>query len=284
MLPISLYIFALFFLGHVFGDFLLQTEAIAKGKQRETRILLWHVTQHVLSTIVLVGLGWTRLHFAAPGAFPGLSELAIGVGTIAATHLVIDKLKILADQRWGSRASFFVVDQLAHVTVLTLVVTWLGRRHGDWGVGDFRPIFVLGQPHAIAHVATAVFLVAALLYALRGGAILAWLVTASTLNGESDEQVHAAGITRHPLRDDRRLYLGYAERLAGLGLLLAGVFWGGIVLGGFLLFYLGRALWLMRAARRKGWSSLWARYRIRELAASAVTVVVVGTWAHWMVS
>jgi hypothetical protein len=283
VLPVSLYIFALMFLGHVFGDFLLQTEAIARGKQTRTRILIWHVTQHVLATVVLLALGWSRLRVSDPELSPALAELGFAVGVVAVTHLGIDKLKILADQRWGGRPSFFVLDQLAHVAVLTLVVAWLTQRHADWSIGDHRPIFVMGEALGIATVAGAILVLAALLYALRGGAILAWLVTDSMLRDRSPEEMEDAGVSANPLRDGRRLYLGYAERLVAMGLLVAGALWHVGFWVVVLLLYLGRVLWMAKNSRQKGWSSLWARYRLRELAASAATVLAVGTWILWLI-
>lgn len=275
MLPLPLYLFALCFLGHVFGDFLLQTEAIARGKQTRTRILLWHVTQHVLSTLVLLAVGWLLLRPTASAVLPSAQELAASVGVIAITHLVVDKLKILADQRWGARPSFFVLDQLAHVTVLTLVVVQLSRRHGGWAASF--PVTLLGFSLPVVDVAVGLLALAALLYTLRGGAILAWLVTASMLRGRTPDEIRAAGISVNPLRDDRRLFLGYAERFAGMILMMVGLAWG------VLLLYGGRALWLARRGHQRGWSSLWARYRVRELAASGVTVLAVGAWVRWLI-
>lgn len=87
-------------LGHMVGDFLLQTDAMV-ARKREVRMLLLHVA-------VVVGATWAALGFAPVPA------LLLLIGT---SHFVIDMAKV----RHGS-ASFgpFAIDQAAHLAIIAL--------------------------------------------------------------------------------------------------------------------------------------------------------------------
>ena len=271
MSPIALYIFALCFAGHVFGDFILQTEAIALGKRTEWKMLGVHIGQHVLATALMLLLGWTRLARAAPGAFPTLGELAVIVIAIAVTHTVVDKVKIGADMRWGSQPMFFVLDQIAHVLVLTGVVTWVAGRHGDWQLDAPNPVFVLGQPLTVHTVATGLLFFFATVLAIRGGAILNWLVSAPLMRKATDSTVAESGLPANMLADTPRLYRGYLDRLSLCVFALAGWWWA------FVLFVIGRVLWLYNANQPR--PALTWQVDLAHLVTSVLTAGTVGVWA-----
>ncbi len=271
MPPIALYIFALCFAGHVFGDFILQTESIALGKRTEWRMLGVHIGQHVLATTLMLLLGWTRLARAAPDAFPSLVEVAVLLLAVALTHTVIDKVKIGADTRWGSQPVFFVLDQIAHILVLTAVVAWLAGRHGEWQLDAPRPIFVLGQPLAVKTVGSGILFFFAALLAVRGGAILNWLISAPLVRRAPADEMATSGLPANMLADTPRLYRGYLDRFALSVFALAGWWWALVLYTG------GRMLWLWNVNRPR--PALTWQVDLAHLAASVIVAGTVGLWA-----
>jgi len=244
MTPIPLLLLSILALAHAIGDFVLQTESIVVGKQSSLRILGWHVVQHVLTMAALLVLGGSRLHFAAPGAFPSATETAILVLGIGLVHFLADRSKILALARWGHPTRWFLLDQTIHLFTLWAGVRWLIHQHPEWTILSMHPIYVLGQPHPIEGVGRATLVVAAALLATRGGALLAWIASRDLRNATPDQAWVAAGLPVHTLRDQARLARGYGIRL---GLLLAVVslpWWLALIgLAGF-------ATWRLRALQQ----------------------------------
>jgi hypothetical protein len=273
MHPLPLLFLALCFLAHVTGDFVLQTEAIVKGKQSSDRVLLWHVVQHVLALCVLLPAGSLLVGLAArgtPSARPTWGELAVIVAGVAVTHWAIDKTKILIDRRRGGSATSYVLDQIAHVVAIGVLVTWLRARHDAWPATELATWQGLGRSWSVTHVAAGILLLASYVYAARAGAILAWMVTLSLTRDRTPEALAADGIPAYPLRDGRTLALGYLERLLGLTCVLWGWLWALALLLG------GRLAPVARRALRRRDSSIVPEYRLLEVLCSLSTVLVVG--------
>lgn len=97
---------ALLILGHVLGDFLFQTDAMAKNKHRIGPLL-----RH--SVLVLV------LHVVAFVPFLTLQTglLVVGIGI---SHLLIDAITARIRPQEATSASLFLVDQVAHLLVILL--------------------------------------------------------------------------------------------------------------------------------------------------------------------
>lgn len=273
MTPIPLLLLALLALAHAIGDFVLQTESIVVGKQSSLRVLSWHVLQHVLTMVALLVLGASRLHFAAPEAFPAVAELGALVLGIAATHLLVDKLKILAVARWGRPAGFFVADQAVHLVVLYAAVQWLAHRHPEWGMLALRPIYVLGQPHPVEAVATTLLVVAVALLVGRGGALLAWIASRGLRDATPSDEWQNAGLPVHALQDPVRLARGYAVRVGLLLLLIAAPWVGGIGL-------LTYAIWRGRLLRRV--TPLVREFGRKEVAVDVGSVGILGGLVLWL--
>ena len=118
-------------LGHLVADFLLQSNAMVRHKQRPL-VLLGHVG-------IVVAASWAALGFA---------PLPLLFVVIGATHLLFDSLKL----RWSARrrasnleAGFaaFAVDQAGHLAVIALAAAlWPGA----WTAG------IWGDPDAVARL------------------------------------------------------------------------------------------------------------------------------------
>ena len=107
---------------HFLGDFLLQTDWIAR-KKGNFWVLGLHVAIVFALMFLLVGdvraLIWPYLLF------------------IAVTHLVQDRGKILLTQ-WNQRArvAFFFLDQLLHIVIILGVLAWFNMQHGPLPASD----------------------------------------------------------------------------------------------------------------------------------------------------
>lgn len=92
-------------LAHLLADFPLQTNAIAAGKSTSIRVLLFHVTVHMMVLGALLSFDWA--------SWP----ILLGLGT---SHFLVDWLKpriLTLDTLQG-----FVIDQLAHLSCILLTV------------------------------------------------------------------------------------------------------------------------------------------------------------------
>ncbi len=105
-------IFLRLLLGHLVGDFALQTGKIARSKQRCWRGLLLHTGVVTLSMIC----------FAA-GAFRGWLTWVLAVGL---AHLLIDSVRTFLAPRLNPRHGllYLVFDQGAHILTLLGAVIW----------------------------------------------------------------------------------------------------------------------------------------------------------------
>jgi hypothetical protein len=112
--------------GHLVGDFLLQTDGMAKYKAQSWTWMLRHVGLYL--AVMVIVLGVYSLSNPVPLWVLGLSLLFIG-----ATHIVLDRrgftlgwmrlIGITSDLGWLT----IVADQVFHLLVLVVVVqlvTW----------------------------------------------------------------------------------------------------------------------------------------------------------------
>lgn len=135
-------------LGHLVADFLLQTDAMIRDKQRAA-VLLGHVG-------IVTAASWVALGFA-----PLLLLLLL----VAMTHLVID----LAKLRWaaarrarGLEPGFagFATDQAAHLAVIAVAA---GLWPGAWSAGLWANPEVLARLPSLARLPEAMALAAGLI-------------------------------------------------------------------------------------------------------------------------
>ena len=115
-------------IGHLVGDFLLQTDGMAKYKTQSWTWMLRHVGLYL--AVMVIVLGVYSLSNPVPLWALGLALLFIG-----ATHIVLDRrgftlgwmrlIGITSDLDWLT----IVADQVFHLLVLVIVVqivTWAG--------------------------------------------------------------------------------------------------------------------------------------------------------------
>jgi len=95
--------------GHVFGDFLFQTEWIAREKAKRWGPLLLH------------GAVMLAVHAVVLAPFLTV-RLALGLVCLAVAHVALDALRIRAFGVWGGSLGAFFLDQALHV--LTALVLW----------------------------------------------------------------------------------------------------------------------------------------------------------------
>jgi hypothetical protein len=102
---------ALLLCGHLLADFVFQTRAMVEGKRARGLWLLAHGLEvFVVQALVL-------LPFCPAPTF-GL----LAVTAIAATHMLIDRLKVVLERRQGPRLRWFALDQSLHLAVLVAVL------------------------------------------------------------------------------------------------------------------------------------------------------------------
>ena len=101
--------FFILWLGHLFGDYVLQNGYIAKRKERNLGVLLIHV--------MLVGA--SHLLFFLP-SFNG--NILAAVGFVVAAHFLIDYSKFrLSKFQWVSTPWYYLFDQGLHISTLLIV-------------------------------------------------------------------------------------------------------------------------------------------------------------------
>ncbi len=107
--------------GHLVGDFLLQTDGMAEYKAQDWRWMLKHVGLYLV--VMAVVLGVYELSHPVP-----LWAVALALLFIGATHVALDRRRLALD--WmrliGIRSDggwlAIVVDQVLHLLVLVVVV------------------------------------------------------------------------------------------------------------------------------------------------------------------
>jgi hypothetical protein len=97
-------------IAHLFADFPLQTNALAKLKEERWIGVFLHVLVHVIVTALLID---------HPGHY---WPLLLGIGI---AHFAIDGIKLLYAGKKG--LAYFLCDQALHVSTLTLTADWAQR-------------------------------------------------------------------------------------------------------------------------------------------------------------
>ncbi|HSJ52953.1 MAG TPA: DUF3307 domain-containing protein [Anaerolineae bacterium] len=105
--------------GHLVGDFLLQTDRMARYKAREWRWMLTHVGVY-MAAVTLAALLYAWQHPLSP--WPAV----VGLFLVAATHVGLDRRNFTAwwmrsmgvspDKPWLA----IIIDQVFHVLVLVI--------------------------------------------------------------------------------------------------------------------------------------------------------------------
>ena len=144
---------ALFLVGHVLADFLIQSENIATQKPSSQGALL----QHGLLTLLT--------HWVCALPFWNLPTL-LGLLAIAIGHYLIDRVKAWTELRWGRSLTAFALDQCAHA-VLILVV-WYGVTLR----GGSAPGWVTLPEGALAMLTVWLVIGAGLIFNAKGGTII----------------------------------------------------------------------------------------------------------------
>jgi hypothetical protein len=103
---------ALLLLGHVLGDFVFQTDELARTKHRVGPLLVHAGIVNVVHLLTFLPLLTTRT--------------ALVVGSIGVCHFLIDAVSARIRRRRPSSASLFVGDQLAHLLVILVGWSLLG--------------------------------------------------------------------------------------------------------------------------------------------------------------
>ena len=120
-------------LGHLIGDFLFQTDSMAKHKPQNLRWLVGHVSLYMVTiTVIILAYG---LSHTLPVRLPITAWLFIFV-----THLILDRRSFTA--RWmrlvGASPEHpwlpIVVDQIFHLITLALVAQALVLASGSAGM------------------------------------------------------------------------------------------------------------------------------------------------------
>ena len=113
--------------GHVLGDFLLQTQWMARKKERHWGMLLLHVA---LVFVAHVAVLWPFLS----------GRLLVGVLGLSVLHFVFDGARARACGRWGASLAAFFVDQALHLGAVLvlwgLVVNWTGGVASAWSPSE----------------------------------------------------------------------------------------------------------------------------------------------------
>jgi hypothetical protein len=104
------------YLAHLLGDYVLQTDGMARAK-RHWRGLIVHTGVHLALLFVL-----------AAGALPLVWTQLL---TLAIVHFAIDSVKNAATNRWPERSiTLYFADQALHLLSILLVAGWIQQRTG----------------------------------------------------------------------------------------------------------------------------------------------------------
>jgi len=189
--------------GHTLADFVFQTRAMVEGKRQARRPLLLHgVEVGIVQAVVITPFFFDH----------GIALLVCTL--IALAHVVVDRGKVLVEQRFGERLRWFGIDQALHAATLVLVASfWLALSApptaGPWRV-DPAPLYSCG------------LIVSAYAIAINGGSSVVSAVLRGLRSEDDDE----------PGGSDRAgRTIGILERLVVVTLVWLGE-WGAL---GFIL-------------------------------------------------
>ena len=129
------------FIAHVIADFLLQPTWLVRLKENKTAGIIIHAGIHAL----VLGLFLIPKHFAT----------VIIIAAIAASHGIIDAAKIRYQKTHPSFAPSFLVDQLAHLSILAIAAKlipvpefWLS----EGGIGILALLFFFSFGSALLNL------------------------------------------------------------------------------------------------------------------------------------
>ncbi|WP_448375233.1 DUF3307 domain-containing protein [Fervidobacterium sp.] len=106
-------IFPYLFLGHLFGDYVLQTNYIAAKKSKNMKVLFLHIFLVFLSQLFfLIGKNF------------GVFSIFI-IFALSFVHLSIDLLKFYCKKRFCMTWYYYLIDQSMHITSLLLTGLFL---------------------------------------------------------------------------------------------------------------------------------------------------------------
>jgi hypothetical protein len=109
------YIFPYFFLGHLFGDYVIQTNYIAAYKGKSLKVLTLHILLVFCSqTIFLLGKGFA------------LKELLVVIA-LSLTHFSIDLVKFLCKKTFCKKWYYYLFDQFLHIITLVIASTYFSN-------------------------------------------------------------------------------------------------------------------------------------------------------------
>lgn len=100
---------ALLLIGHVFADFLVQTDGVAWQKRHKTSRLLLHGVLVAITHLVLLIPFWNR-------------QVVAGILLLSLVHMLVDRVRSIIDPRWVQPLASFLADQALHVA--TVLVLW----------------------------------------------------------------------------------------------------------------------------------------------------------------
>ncbi|MCP4541991.1 MAG: DUF3307 domain-containing protein [Chloroflexi bacterium] len=102
----------LMFVAHLLGDYVLQSGSLARWKKRSWVGVLVHGGIVTVTTMMCAGL-------LAPSWWP--YALLIG---LAHTTIDLVRARLLPTTSLGWELLWYILDQLAHLTIISLIVTW----------------------------------------------------------------------------------------------------------------------------------------------------------------
>jgi hypothetical protein len=186
-------------LGHVLGDFVLQTDEMVRNK-RKLPMLAAHVA-------VVVAASWLALGFA---------PVPLALLLVAVSHFAIDWLKL---NHGGSGFAAFILDQAAHLVMILLAATLApdAYRSGLWGIGAVQAAlpWLNALPAAMAAAAGLIATIWA------GGYAVQALMSAIDMSGPPAPSLPKGGQLIGRLERLMILMLVMGDDIAAIGFLIA---------------------------------------------------------------
>lgn len=193
-------LFVWLLLGHVFADFVWQSDSLVARKGQAGR-RLGALAEH--------GVILLACHLVAAAFYLSL-DVALVVLGIVAVHLVLDWLKALADTRVDRPLTLFLLDQLLHVVTLAAAAAW----------SSATPVRI--DPELFSGLSVAAVYVSAWVVVWRGGGFfMAMLLSVCRLPADDVEDGPELGRLIGVLERLLVVTLVLEEAWAGIGLLVA---------------------------------------------------------------
>lgn len=117
----------LMIIGHLLGDFYIQTDKIAKEKKDNVRILITHCLWYVLVLATCSSIFLTK---------DEIIKFLVSLFVIGIFHGIIDSVKILIEKKSNITSKgmlfLFILDQIVHFIILILVYRLLNIAGGQY--------------------------------------------------------------------------------------------------------------------------------------------------------